>query len=166
MPTKKPRVNVTLTQNQYNVFKSLSDSSGQAMSSLIVEIIELSMPTFERMAATFQQLKKAKDADRAKMIEAFEETQSVLEPLALSAAGQFDLFLGKIDVAISAPAKGDEGALPDAETASPAPPTNRGVTPTRGKRLQGSSTNGLKPVLKKEVLKKDSKKTGVKTHAI
>ena len=37
---------------------------------VIVEIIDLSMPTFERMAATFQQLKKARDKDRARMAEA------------------------------------------------------------------------------------------------
>lgn len=161
MPTKKPRVNITLTQNQYNVFKSLSDSSGQAMSSLIVEIIELSMPTFERMAATFQQLKKARDTDRARMAEAFEETQSVLEPLALAAAGQFDLFLGKIDDALAAGVRPDEGGRNRAASAVPAPLTNRGVTPTRGKRLQPSSSAALKGVSKKEVSKKVVGKKGV-----
>ena len=156
MPTKKPRVNITLTQNQYNVFKSLSDSSGQAMSSLIVEIIELSMPTFERMAATFQQLKKARDIDRARMAEAFEETQSVLEPLALSAVGQFDRFLGKIDEAVAADCARSEARTRAAAAAASAPLTNRGVTPTRGKRLQASSTKALKGVSKKEVLKKSA----------
>ena len=161
MPTKKPRVNITLTQKQYNVFKSLSDSSGQSMSSLIVEIIDLSMPTFERMAATFQQLKKARDLGRSRMAEAFQETQSVLEPIALAAAGQFDLFLGKIDEAVAADCARSEARTRAAAAAAPAPHTNRGVTPTGGKRLRASSSKALKPVLKNEVSKKVAEKKGV-----
>jgi hypothetical protein len=159
--TKKPRVNVTLTQNQYNVFKSLSDSSGQAMSALIGEIVELSMPTFERMAATFQQLKKAKDADRARMAVAFEETQSFLEPLALAAVGQFDLFLGKIEDVLTPRIDASARSVSRGVSTASAPPTNRGVTPLVQETLQANNSKGLRPVLDKKVSKKVSRKKEV-----
>ena len=59
MATTKPRITITLTQRQHEVLKTIADSGGSTMSGMLGEFIESAMPTFERMAATFQQVRKA-----------------------------------------------------------------------------------------------------------
>lgn len=132
MATTKPRITVTLTKRQHEVFTSISASSGQSMSSLIGEIIELSMPTFERMATTFQKLRATQDRERAKVAQVLDEAQNALEPIALAAVGQFDLFMGKVESAVGAgePQRSEDCTAP---AARPAPSTNRGATPKRAK---------------------------------
>lgn len=138
MATSKPRITVTLTKRQHEVFQSLSASSGQSMSALIGEIIEVSMPTFERMAATFQKIKASQDRERSKIAEALDEAQSALEPIALAAVGQFDLFLRNLEEsAAGAPSERREPSHLSA--ASQPPSTNRGVTPRKPRPKTGGS---------------------------
>lgn len=137
MATSKPRITVTLTKRQHEVFQSLSASSGQSMSSLIGEIIEVSMPTFERMAATFQKIKASQDLERARIADALGEAQSALEPIALAAVGQFDLFLGRIESAIP-PVRAERNDAPTVGMDATQPPsTNRGVTPRKSRQKTG-----------------------------
>lgn len=136
MATTKPRVTVTLTPRQHEVFRSLSENSGQSISSLIGEIIELSMPTFERMAATFQRIRESQMIERERVSQALADAQSALEPIALEAVGQFDLFLGRVE---SAAGVGPERSEDTAPAARPAPVTNRGATPGGRKRAAPSA---------------------------
>lgn len=137
MATTKPRITVTLTERQHEVLKVISECGGQSMSSLLGELVEVSLPTFERMANTFQKLRQAQNYERAKMVEAFDQAQSVLEPIASEALNQFDLFLGKIEQGIAAPGPQRSEDTDAAITAPTVPRTNRGVTPTEGKGRKG-----------------------------
>lgn len=132
MATTKPRITVTLTKRQHEVFTSISSSSGQSMSGLIGEIIELSMPTFERMATTFQKLRATQDRERAKVAQVLDEAQNALEPIALAAVGQFDLFMGKLDAELAG-SPNERSESPKPASAALAPTTNRGATPKRAK---------------------------------
>lgn len=130
MATTKPRITITLEQRQYDVIKSISDSTGQAMSGVITELLESSMPVFERMAVTFQMLAKAKDLQRSNMLKTQEEVQAAFEPLMIEAMGQFDMFLGQIENDVvglgAARPLGRDGRSSSAASLSPS--TNRGVT--------------------------------------
>ena len=150
MATTKPRITVTLTCRQHEVLRTISECGGSPMSTVISELLEVSLPTLERMASTFQQLRKARDIERSKVVEALADAQSALEPLALAAAGQFDLFLGKLEGA----AAHDRSEARTYAAAPKAPPTNRGDTPTKGKSLKGRSGKASGPVSKEEVSKK------------
>ena len=153
MATTKPRITVTLTPRQHEVMKIISDCGGQSMSSLLGELIEVSLPTFERMANTFQKLKDARTQERARMVEAFDEAQSALEPIANAAVDQFDLFLGKIDSALGAvgPERSEDRKALEADRA---PSTNRGVTPNLTNSSKGPRTKALEGFPKKKILKK------------
>lgn len=171
MATTKPRITVTLTKRQHEVLQTIAACGGSTMSGMLGEFIESAMPTFERMAATFQQVRNANIKERARVLEALSEAQTALEPVALAAAGQFDLFLGQAEDAAGISPAGagtDTGAMLTA--ALPSPPTNRGVTPVRTKQPQPNNAKGLKVVLKKEVSKKvaasNGHKIGGKRHAI
>lgn len=133
MATTKPRITVTLTERQHEVLKTISDCGGQSMSSLLGELIEVSLPTFERMANTFKKLQQAQHKERARMVEAMDEAQAALEPIAQAAVDQFDLFCGRIDVELDAAASYPRGEGAVAAGYTSAPSTNRGATPTRAK---------------------------------
>ena len=132
MATTKPRITITLEQRQYDVIKSISDSTGQAMSGVITELLESSMPVFERMAVTFQMLSKAKDLQRSNMLKTQEEVQAAFEPLMMEAMGQFDMFMGQLEEGVEELGKARPigRALSKASTANRSPSTNRGVTTT------------------------------------
>ena len=152
MATTKPRITVTLTKRQHEVFTSISASSGQSMSGLIGEIIELSMPTFERMATTFQKLRATQDRERAKVAQVLDEAQNALEPIALAAVGQFDLFMAKVDAEFDAtdPQRSEDT---DAANSACAPSTNRGATPRKAKTAKPTATSVSEVSKKKQISK-------------
>lgn len=158
MATAKPRITVTLDQHTYDVLKVITDCGGQPMSAFVSEMLDSARPTLERMAATFQKIKQAQDAERSRFLESVDEAQAALEPVVMHTLGQFDLFLGAVEKAVegrgagSGRAAGAPSPLPSASAWSPS--TNRGDTPTRGKPRKASSGKASGPVLKKEVLKK------------
>lgn len=139
MATTKPRITVTLTKRQHEVLCTISECGGQPMSTFVSEMLEAALPTLERMAATFQKIKKAQELERAKFLESMAEAQAAIEPVVMEAVGQFDLFLGKMEKAAGAP---------------PAPLTNRGVTPTRGKARKGRQDKASEAISGGELLKK------------
>jgi predicted CopG family antitoxin len=123
MATAKPRITITLEQNHYNVLKSISDSSGQPMSSVINELIQGSMPAFERMAVVFQKISRVKEKQRIKLTKSHEDMQAVFDPMLAEALGQFDMFMGSLEDDVSTASGEATGDLS-------APSTNRGVTPS------------------------------------
>jgi hypothetical protein len=166
MATNKPRITVTLTQQQYNVIKSISDSGGSSMSGMVSEFIESAMPVFYRMASTFQRLKKLSDDERGIMRESLHEAQSTFEPIAAEILKQWDLFSGPMDENnVTGDVLKMQSILSTASE-SKTPLTNRGVTPQNKTLPRASIGNGLKPILKKEVLKKSAQKIGVKNNEI
>ena len=87
MATTKPRITITLSTRQHEVLKSISECSGQPMSGFLNELLDLSLPTLERMAATFQKIKTAQDAQRQKIIAELDVAQTAMEPIVQSMTG-------------------------------------------------------------------------------
>jgi hypothetical protein len=102
MPTTKPRITVTLTERQHGVLRSLSKASGRSMSALVVEFLDIGMPTLERMAAVMQALAESRAVEIGRIREQLEEAQAVFEPLAALVARQGDLFFGGLEEALRA----------------------------------------------------------------
>lgn len=171
MATAKPRITVTLNDKSYAVLKAISDCSGQPMSTFISEMLDSARPTLERMATTFQKIKNAQVAERSRFLETIDEAQSAIEPVVMETLGQFDLFLGKIETAVEGGQTVAAKRLPlPSSTADSSPPTNRGDTPPRGKRLKASSGKASEEDLEKVVLKKigviKTHKSRGKSHAV
>lgn len=158
MATTKPRITITLNDKSYAVLKSISDCSGQPMSTFVTEMLDSARPTLERMAATFQKIKRAQDAERARFLESVDEAQAALEPVVMKTLGQFDLFLGAVENVVDGMVAGGGrvAAAPSAIPSAPArsPSTNRGDTPTRAHASKPKSGKASGAVLKKQVLKK------------
>ena len=158
MATTKPRITVTLTPRQHEVLKVISDCGGQPMSTFISEMLELSLPTLERMASAFQKIKAAQDIQRKKIVAELDEAQAAIEPIVQATVGQFDLFMAKVEQAagVAAATDGVRGAAGGADTpeAAPAPATNRGATGRKG--MAGKA--GQKAVSSDSVHEKNSRK--------
>jgi predicted DNA-binding protein len=138
MPTSKPRITVTLSERQHAVLRSLSKNSGQSMSAYIAELLELVLPTLERMAATMQALAQSRDGEMQRVREQLDEAQRVFEPLAMAVVAQADMFMERIERAAGA------GDGPTAGTSPP--PTNRGVTTTPAKPKKPNHDKALRAV--------------------
>lgn len=129
MATTKPRITITLTERQHELLRSISDSSGQSMSTLVCELIETAEPVYERMAATFQRLKQQHNQQRERIKSDLDDMQKTLEPIAAGLLDQLDMFLGNLGQAEGGE-RGDGVPAPASPSARPKPPpTNRGVTP-------------------------------------
>lgn len=132
MATTKPRITVTLSHRQHDVLKSISDNSGQSMSTFVSELLEQSLPVLERMAETFRKIKAAQDEQKKRIVEELDQAQAEVEPVLDQVLGQFDLFMTKIEgaagAALTDAATGGAGGAASAAHATPV--TNRGVTPS------------------------------------
>jgi hypothetical protein len=133
MPTKKPRITITLTERQHEVLAAMVEAGSPSMSSLIVELIELNMPTFESMALGFQRLRGMYEADQKSQAEATRKAQKLVEKELEGRIPQVDLFVASADRAGCRKDTGAAGNLP-APARERAPRTNRGVTTSEGKQ--------------------------------
>ena len=154
MATTKPRITITLNDKSYAVLKAISECSGQPMSTFVTEMLDSARPTLERMAATFQTIKRAQDAERARFIEKVDEAQVAIEPVVMQTLGQFDLFLGRIEQAVDGRPDAAQAAPSDQPPPQRAPLTNRGDTPRKGTGRKASNGKASKAVPAAKVLKK------------
>lgn len=105
MATKKPRITITLEPEVYLLLRSISDVSGQSMSGIVTEFLDGARPVFESMSHAFGKIKAAKDFEKRAFLEALEESERALSPLAIHA----------VDVFESSIKNGLEGACRDGE---------------------------------------------------
>ena len=142
MATNKPRITVTLDEHTYDVVKSIAEMGKGSMSAFIADLLDSAMPTLERMAATFQAIKKAQTTERDKFLASMDRAQALVEPSIMEAVGQFDLFLATAEAAAGVTASSDLSRAV-APAADPRPVT-RGSTPLIRKK-SAASTNATKP---------------------
>lgn len=118
MATTKPRITITLNERQHAVLRSISENSGQSMSSFVHELLEQSLPVLERMAETFRKIKGAQDEHRRRIVAELDEAQGAVEPIVAQAIGQFDLFCSKVETAATG---GSAVAVPPPPRPDPRP---------------------------------------------
>lgn len=155
MATTKPRITLSLDPHIHQVLRVISGASGQPMSGIIMELLETSMPVFERLAATMQRVKAMKDEQRATLLAALSDAEATLAPVAAGVLGQFDMFLGTAE-ALAAGAQPPQGGATGARAAR-TPPTNRGVTPQNRKPAKPSATKAPRVISASRI---SSKKRG------
>lgn len=115
-----PRITITLTDKQYELFKALSTYTGSPMSQAIAEICEAAMPILETTCQTFKALYEQRQQHNQKLQRDLQEAQDALEPVAANVLNQFNLFMENI-VATRTRNEDEERPL--------TPHTNRGDTP-------------------------------------
>ena len=157
-----PRITITLTEQQHQLFQSLTKYTGKPMSGYISDLLHASTPVLERMAAVFQRIHQQQQKEKNRLTSELEQVQDALEPIASNMLNQFDLFLAKVapvsdEQADARPPRPNE-VWPDGRTTaqpSSTPHTNRGDTPPHGKTPNTAPNKPRRSVRPREVLKKN-----------
>jgi hypothetical protein len=77
------------------------------MSTFISGILDVSMPTLERMAIAFHKIKQVQDSQRQKIASELDAVQDAIEPVVQDVVGQFDMFMAQIERSADAAIVGD-----------------------------------------------------------
>jgi hypothetical protein len=132
MPTKNPRLTITLEPSLAAQLRTLSELTGNSQSSLIAELLQGSGPVFDRLIQVLQAAKTAKEAMRGKLVADMEDAQSKMEGAFGIAMEGFDQLTGSLlDEAEAVTRRARKGALKGEGSgrgaAAPTPISNRGV---------------------------------------
>lgn len=161
-----PRITITISDQQHQLFQALSKYTGKSMSSSIVEYLQAATPALERMAALFQRIHEQQQKEKQRITSELKQAQDTLEPLASSMLDQLDMFIAKVspDLMQQAGDLNDRTAarfiepLPAAgrPSAQPiSPRTNRGDTPPLEITPKPASNKAHSLVKSSELLKKN-----------
>jgi len=123
MPTAKPRITITLSDQQHATLAALAKFQKVSMSSIVVDLVETTLPVLERLCAV---LENAAGAPQAVL----DELKRSAEHAELDVVGMQQSVLSQLDLLVSASAV--PGATAQAGVRGAAaikPPTsNRGVS--------------------------------------
>jgi len=125
MPTAKPRITITLSDEQHVTLQSLAQVQGVSMSSIVVDLLDTTLPVLQRLTEV---LKNASEAPQAVL----DGLKATLDDAEASMLGHGSAAMNQLDLLVRL-SGGDAagGAAPsEAPAASPkgGPPTsNRGV---------------------------------------
>lgn len=93
MATLKPRINLTLQQERYDLLKRLSGLSAQSMSAIITEVLDTVYPVFERLVIVLEAAKNAQASQKEGMRSAVAAAEVEMLPHLYDAVSQFDMFM-------------------------------------------------------------------------
>ena len=95
MPTKNPRLTITLQPVLATQLKRLSELTGNSQSSMISELLEGSEQVFSRLISVLEAAKSAKDSLKGRLSADLEQAQGRME-------AQLGLLLGELDTVAAA----------------------------------------------------------------
>ena len=93
MPTRNPRVNVTLRPEQYELISRLSKVQGRSRSAVLVELFSIVMPVLERVVVVSEAAQRVQVQAREGLKQSVEASEALLLPHVASAMGQLDLLV-------------------------------------------------------------------------
>lgn len=135
MPTKNPRLTVTLQPGTSAQLAELSRLTGDSQSAIIADILEKSAPVFQRVIRVLAAAEEAKAELKGRMASDLDKAQDKIErQLGLVLEG-LDEYTGSLldeveAVRRRAPADGKRSAAAGTRRARSTPPSNRGVRST------------------------------------
>lgn len=118
MPTAKPRITITLSDEQHATLQALSEVQGVSMSSIVVDLLETTLPVLQRLTTVLQNASNAPQA-------VLDSLRGSLDSAMGDVQGHGAEVMSQLDVLVRLSGSGDGAAAPSPE---PGPPTsNRGV---------------------------------------
>ncbi len=145
MPTKNPRLTVTLQPGTSAQLAELSRLTGDSQSAIIADILEKSSPVFDRVIKVLSAAEQAKAELKGRMAADLEQAQAKIESQLGLALDGFDAYTGSLLEEVEAVrrrARRSVSAVPGAgRRARSTPPSNRGVrSPTPNKKVNKKGT--------------------------
>ena len=145
MPTAKPRINLTVSQDTFDILTELADVQGASRASIVNDLLEASMPALKRALVGLRALQERQRQleqesadlarmDRDQMVLRIGEAERMLAPLLADSLGVFDKL------------------VEDAKSPTQPPHSNTGVTPSQ----PDTSSGGRKGKKAKGIRHKDA----------
>lgn len=134
MPTKNPRIAITLPPYRYDLLKRMAALQGMTMAAVVTDVLEELYPVLERVCVALEMAKQAQESSKQGLRDSVDRALGELMPMLTASQAQLDMFLGTVETAAKAAASGvaAQAARPDgAATVSGAPALNPRVV-TRG----------------------------------
>lgn len=138
MPTKNPRLTVTLQPATSAQLSELSRLTGDSQSAIIADILEKSAPVFDRVIRVLSAAEEAKAELKGRMASDLDKAQAKIERQLGLALDGLDEYTGSLLDEVEAvrrrarraPTDGKRSAAVGARGARTTPPSNRGVRST------------------------------------
>ncbi len=80
MPTAKPRITITLTDQQHSVLSALSQLQKASMSSIVVDLLETTLPVLERLSNVLSNAANAPQSVLDEIRKSAEQAESDFSP--------------------------------------------------------------------------------------
>lgn len=113
MATGKPRITITLEQEQYEVINRLATLQRGSMSRIVSELLAEVTPMLQQVCNTMEIAVRANADMKARIFKSCEEAEADMRPLVEAFNNQFDMFAAGIEKAVDAgAASGDTAPLP------------------------------------------------------
>jgi uncharacterized protein (DUF1778 family) len=138
MPTSKPRITLTLSEQQHELLQSLAELQRVSMSSIVVDLLDTTMPVLGRLASI---LKSAAEAPQSVL----DELRKSLEVAESDALGKKDSVMDQLDLLVAAAGGRDARERTPTPAAKPAPKKAGPPTTNRGVRIPSSNARKPRP---------------------
>lgn len=93
MPTSNPRINLTLTQEQYDLVSRLARINGKSRAAVLMEFFETVIPVLERVCVVAEAAERMQAQTKEGLLASLERAEATIAPLAAEAMGQLDLLI-------------------------------------------------------------------------
>jgi hypothetical protein len=93
MPTSNPRITITLTPAVAAVLREMSTLAGNSQSAIVGELLETSLPVFERVVQALRAAVTIRDSAKTEIADGLERAQAKLE-------AQLPILMGDMDDAM------------------------------------------------------------------
>lgn len=103
MPSKNPRIALTVQPHRYELLKRLSEFQGTTMAGLISDTMEMMYPVMERVCVVLEAAKKAEQTSKDGFKESIAKAEAELLPIMYEAVSQFDMFVDEAAKSVGAP---------------------------------------------------------------
>ena len=99
MPTKNPRIALTLQPHRYDLLKRMAALQGATMSSVVSDVLEKLYPVMERVCVALEMAKQAQESSKQGLRESVDRSLGELLPIITASQAQMDMFLGTVEAA-------------------------------------------------------------------
>lgn len=148
MPTSKPRITVTLTEQQYDLLSGMSSLGSGSMSSIVADLVETMVPVLERVVSTLRAAANAPIEMREAMRLSFAKAEDDLRPHVDAVMGVYDELLPPVAQVSAQRVPAPPVAIKPSAAKSARPPTsNRGVS-SPPKSSKSSANSPMKTIKK------------------
>lgn len=135
MATTKPRITITLSEEQHALLHKLADVQKVSMSSIVVELLDTAIPVLERLTSILETAAQAPQTVLDELRKSLQVAEGDMNDAQSQVFGQLDLLEAVAAGAVRSAAPAVTASSKALKTARP-PSTNRGVRIPPSKSLK------------------------------